>query len=41
MLDGMVSAGTLNAEDRATKQYPAYVPIAELDFGDQTMGRRV
>ncbi|WP_241997486.1 transglycosylase domain-containing protein [Rhodococcus sp. SMB37] len=38
VLDGMVSAGTLNAEDRATKQYPAYVPIAELDFGDQTMG---
>ena len=38
VLDGMVSAGTLTAEDRATKQYPAYIPIAELDFGDQTMG---
>ncbi|MGX6509898.1 transglycosylase domain-containing protein [Rhodococcus sp. SJ-2] len=38
VLDGMVSAGTLNAQDRATKQYPAYVPLAELDFGDQSMG---
>ncbi|MFD6677148.1 transglycosylase domain-containing protein [Rhodococcus zopfii] len=38
VLDGMVTAGTLNAQDRAGMKYPAYVPLAELDNGDQTTG---
>ncbi|WP_408015880.1 transglycosylase domain-containing protein [Rhodococcus chondri] len=38
VLDGMVTAGTLNSADRAAMQYPAYVPLAELDNGDQTTG---
>ncbi|UYP18947.1 penicillin-binding protein [Rhodococcus sp. Z13] len=38
VLDGMVTAGTLDAAQRAGMQYPAYVPIAELDNGDQSTG---
>ncbi|WP_240918593.1 transglycosylase domain-containing protein [Rhodococcus sp. 14C212] len=38
VLDGMVSAGTLNAADRASMQYPRYVPLAEVDNGGQSNG---
>lgn len=38
VLDGMVAAGTLNSADRAGMEYPAYVPLAELDNGDQSSG---
>ncbi|WMM75231.1 penicillin-binding transpeptidase domain-containing protein [Rhodococcus pyridinivorans] len=38
VLDGMVAAGTLDAAERSGMKYPAYVPIAELDNGDQSSG---
>ncbi|MEU5840993.1 transglycosylase domain-containing protein [Rhodococcus sp. NPDC047139] len=38
VLDGMVTAGTLDAAERAGMKYPAYVPLAELDSGDQSSG---
>ncbi|WP_372460997.1 transglycosylase domain-containing protein [Rhodococcus yananensis] len=38
VLDGMVTAGTLDATTRDAMQYPAYVPLAELDNGDDTNG---
>ncbi|WZU35120.1 Penicillin-binding protein 1A [Rhodococcus ruber] len=38
VLDGMVTAGTLNEADRASMQYPRYVPLAEVDNGGQSNG---
>ncbi|WP_424809762.1 transglycosylase domain-containing protein [Rhodococcus sp. 27YEA15] len=35
VLDGMVSAGTLDAATRATTQYPAFIPLAQVDNGSQ------
>ncbi|MFD4367035.1 transglycosylase domain-containing protein [Rhodococcus sp. NPDC058521] len=38
VLDGMVSAGTLDAAARSTMQYPAYQPLAEVDNGSGASG---
>lgn len=38
VLDGMVSAGTLEASARATMQYPPYLPLAQVDNGGEMSG---
>ncbi|WP_169695275.1 transglycosylase domain-containing protein [Rhodococcus opacus] len=38
VLDGMVSAGTLEQSARSVMQYPPYVPIAQVDNGNQDSG---
>nr|WP_084721798.1 transglycosylase domain-containing protein [Rhodococcus marinonascens] len=38
VLDGMVTAGTLEQSVRAGMQYPAYVPLAQVDQGGQDSG---
>ncbi|NLG54909.1 MAG: penicillin-binding protein [Rhodococcus sp.] len=38
VLDGMVSAGTLNQSDRSAMQYPPYLPLAQVDNGDTASG---
>ncbi|QNG21573.1 penicillin-binding protein [Rhodococcus triatomae] len=38
VLDGMVTAGTLDAAARPTLQYPAFLPLAQVDNGDSASG---
>ncbi|MEV0948589.1 transglycosylase domain-containing protein [Rhodococcus sp. NPDC049939] len=38
VLDGMVTAGTLEESARAGMQYPAFLPLAQVDHGGQNSG---